>query len=281
LLRVAILILLLLPFGARADQAGVDAIVLGVEGNVTTQREGGSAEDLRVGTMLAAGDRIVAEDESSASIMHRDGSWSMVLGDFEVPAGSDEESSGFIRLRDLLQRYAERAVPDIPAPDSRLPAALGPANDLPVRVLTPSLAWQGEPGVERYRIFLWSADNGVRTTEVEGTSMTLPSEWALTPGEYYEWSVASLPDGAPTMRVRFRVLDREGMDRVADEMQALRESGLDPEGRGALVALLTFQELDLLYDALGLLDSIVHRAEGQVVPAITALRSHLAGAARP
>jgi len=281
LLRVAILIFLVLPSGARADQAGVDAIVLEVEGHVTTQREGNAAEDLRVGTLLSAGDRIMADNESSASVMHRDGSWSMVVGDFEVPAGPTGESSGFLQLRDLLERYAESAVPDPSELDSTLPVALGPASDIPVRVLTPSLVWQGEPGVDRYRIFLWSTDGAVRTMEVDGSSMTLPSEWALTPGEYYEWSVASLPDGEPTMRVRFRVLDREGMDRVADEMQALRESGLDPEGRGALVALLTFHELDLLYDALGLLDSIVRRAGGKVVPAITALRSQLAGAARP
>jgi len=278
----ALLGLLAFPSSIRADQdPAAEAIVLSAEGQVVLERPGDDPREIEIGALLRPGDRVVPVGESGVQLLHSDGSWSRVEDPLEIVPPGGLTVPAFVRLRELILRFTDRAPVPPPSPQEDTPYPLGPANDIPVRVLTPTLAWRSTPGVEQYRVMLWDAAGELRTLEVEGSTTVLPPEWALTPGEAYEWAISPLPVGETGSRVRFRVLDREGLDRVAEEMYLLRESGLDPESHGALPALAVFQDLDLVYDALAVLDALLSREGPDVVPALRSLRSHLLRTVHP
>jgi len=278
----ALLGLMAVPSWIRADQdPAVEAIVLGAEGQILLERPGEDPREIEIGGLLRPGDRVVPMGDSGVELYHSSGSWSRVEAPLEIVAGSGPPGPAFVRIRDLLLRFTDRAPVHPPPTQEDTPFPLGPANDIPVRLLTPTLVWQSAPGVERYRILLWDSSGELLTLEASGSTTVLPPEWALTPGEAYEWAISPLPVGEASPRVRFRVLDREGMDRIAEEMYRLRESGLDPETHGALPALAVFQELGLVYDALGVLDALLSRERHEVNPALNALRAHLVRTVHP
>ncbi len=282
--RVAAILALLLvslPGETRGDQSSAAAVVLEVEGTVFVERSDRGPVSLAIGDLLFPEDQVLPQEEARVRLLFRDGSWRWVEDALQVPPPDGPAAPAFSRLRDLLERFADRHPTEPPPPLSALPTPLGPANGIPVRVLTPTLHWQGDPATEEYRILFRDERGTLRTLEVVGMYAALPAEWALTPGESYEWSIAPLPTGEASFRVRFRVLDREGMDRVAAELQALREAGLDPEGPGALAALPVFHELDLVYDALGLLERVASSIPTGLPPSLEAIRLHLLGTARP
>lgn len=281
--RLAVLIgLMAVPSWIRADQEPVaEAIVLSAEGQVFVDRPGDDPREIEIGGLLRPGDRIVPVGEAGVQLLHSSGSWSRVEDPLEIVPGEGVPTPAFVRLHDLLLRFMDRAPVPPPPTVEDTPFPLGPANDIPVRLLTPTLYWRSTPGVEQYRVLLWNSAGELRTLEAYGSTTVLPPEWALTPGEAYEWAVSPLPLGEAGPRVRFRVLDRVGMDRVAEEMHLLRESGLDPEAHGALPALAVFQDLDLVYDALGILDTLLSPGGHEVNPALHTLRAHLLRAVHP
>jgi hypothetical protein len=211
-------------------------------------------------------------------LLLRDGGTATVTAAVQVPSSAGEPSAPFVLARDLLVRFARWPGGGSPgSPEGkRLPRPAAPTNGTPVRILTPTLHWHPEPGVQRYRLAVREAAGEVWSSDVEGDSLAvIPPEAALSPGHRYEWTVTSLPMGAPTAGASFRVLGREGLDRVASELRALREAGLDPETDGALPAIALFQELDLLYDALWTLDRLIGPGEVALSGALVSLRSHL------
>ena len=281
--RLAVLLgLMAVPSWIRADQEPVaEAIVLSAEGQVLVERPGDDSREIEIGGLLRPGDRVVPVGDSGVQLFYSSGSWSRVEDPLEIVPGDGFPAPAFVRMRELLRRFTDRApAPPLPTLEDT-PFPLGPANDIPVRLLTPTLAWRSSPGVEQHRILLWDSSGELRTFEAYGSTMVLPPEWALTPGEAYEWAISPLPVGEAGPRVRFRVLDREGLDRVAQEMYFLRESGLDPEAHGALPALAVFLDLDLVYDALGVLDALLSREGHEVNPALHALRAQLLRTVHP
>jgi hypothetical protein len=270
------------PTAADED---LQAVVLELTGTLTLERAGEPARELRVGDVLEAGDRVVPGAEGVAVLLLRDGSTSQVEDLTEIHLTPGDPSPVFARTSDLLQRYGARAAAEPPPPDrsdAPVPRPSAPANGIPVRVLTPTLNWHPVPGSEFYRITLRGMDGEAREFEVQGdSSAVVPPEWALSPGGAYEWTVTALPLGEPAPGVRFRVLDRSGLDRVAGELRELREAGLDPEGIGSLPAIALFQELDLIYDSFLALDRLIGAGETPVNPALMTLRSHLRLAIRP
>jgi hypothetical protein len=268
-----------------APDEELQALVLQLSGTARLERDGNPTRELRLGDVLMAGDRVLPENGASALLLLRDGSTVPVDGTVEVPLQEGDPGAVFARTSDLLLRFGARTPAEPPQgdpEDAPLPRAAAPANGIPVRILTPTLHWRPAPDSERYRVTLQGLDGEVRAFEVEGDSLAMvPPELALSPGGAYEWSVAALPLGEPAPQLRFRVLDREGMDRVAGGLRELREAGLDPEGVGSLPALALFQELDLIYDAWVALDRLIGPGELPVNPALTTLRSHLRLAIRP
>jgi len=278
----ALLGLLALPSWIRADQdPAAEAVILSAEGQVLLERPGDDPRPIEIGGFLRAGDRVVPSGDSSVQLFHSSGSWSRVEEPLEIVAGDGSPAPAFVRMQNLLWRFTDRAPVPPPPTLEDTPFPLGPANDIPVRLLTPTLAWRATPGVEQYRILLWDSAGELRTLEAHGSTTVLPPEWALTPGEAYTWAISPLPVGEAGPRVGFRVLDREGMDRIAEEMYRLRDSGLDPEAHGALPALAVFQELGLVYDALGVLDALLSRERHEVNPALHALRAHFMRTVHP
>ena len=286
MVHAGLLILLLTPPAPSAPQEAPEAVVIEVQGAVSVDRAGGDGtEALRVGDLLEAGDLVAASPGARTTLLERDGQPRRVEAEWEVDASGGAPAPVFLRTAELILRFAERAgydteKPSEPAGPTPRPAV--PANGIPVRVLTPTLHWLSGQDVELYRVTLISSGQEIHTFDVESDTFAIvPPESALTPGEAYQWSVEAFPGDERSPSVRFRVLDREGMDRVAEEMRDLRQTELDPESVGRLPAVALFQEMELLYDALASLEELIEAGEEPVNPALLTLRGYLRAATRP
>ncbi|MEX2531940.1 MAG: hypothetical protein WD960_14320 [Gemmatimonadota bacterium] len=269
--RIAILIVLLLPFGEGAGSVHPKdvpaAIVLRAAGE--SEAEGrDAAEELGVGTLLPAGEIPGEPGPTRLVLLLFDGSVVEASPGFDVPSPGPEAHPVFRVTRAHLS-----------APDPKTPAAQGngtasnregaetaapirPTGEHQVRSLTPRMVWHAVEGAEGYRIRLTVSEEEVLTLDAGAdTVYTIPVEAALPPGGRFEWSVAALPGEASGPSAVFSVASRELLDEVAGELSRLRGMGLDPEGEGLLVAAALFRSLRLPYDALAALEALEARGD--------------------
>jgi len=265
--------------------AGIEAVVIAIQGEFELHRSGEAPARLRIGELLEEGDELRPTGEGRALLLLRAGRVLELRRLTEIEGTEGERTPFFGLVAGLIERFSERppaasGAADGPAPSTIL-RPIQPANGIPIRVLNPALVWSGgEPG-RPVRITL-RPERGERMAFEPPPSgvAVLPAELALSPGMAYDWWIEPI-GGEPSLAVRFQVLPREAMDRIAVSLSALREAGLDPEGDGALIALALFHQENLLYDALALLAPLTADAELPLHPALPTLHSYLIQAARP
>jgi len=138
------------------------------------------------------------------------------------------------------------------------PVLVAPRNRLTVSSTRPTFTWMSVPGAVGYTIQIRRVDGGrpVRYRAGSDTVWTLPPDApALIPGATYAWTVAPAR-GRPTREQRFKVIGAEEYQELAENLAALSDMGMPPEGEGLLFTAMLYRDLDLLYDAEAILDTM-------------------------
>jgi hypothetical protein len=114
--------------------------------------------------------------------------------------------------------------------EGREPLPLSPVATA-VRTTHPSFRWKGVEGARRYTFVLTDRDQTQVLWEGEAgtrTSLTLPEEVPLKPGEIYAWQVEAMMEGEPRLSpwAKFWVLDEKTAAEVARWEARFRDSAL-------------------------------------------------------
>ncbi len=251
--------------GAAPAQETPAALVVRLQGEVRIRHGDAAPSGAAVGERLQAGDAIMPASGARAFLVLRTGATQVVTENttLEEPSGEGNPDM-FSRAMRVLAQAATTDASTISARQGMIrpipgePVLVAPRNGLTVSSTRPTFNWLAVPGATEYMIQIRRIDGGrpVRYRTGPDTTWTLPPDApALLPGATYAWTVAP-GRGRPTREQRFRVIGAEEYRQLEENLATLSDMGLPPEGEGLLFTAMLYRDLNLLYDAEAILDTM-------------------------
>lgn len=248
-------------FIAAGYRAAPLAVIVKVDGTAEVQRAA-TNRPAQVGLALEAGDRVVPTAGGRVVLLHKSGRTEVAAQAVTIQASQEADRAGlFSRTVRTLDNVAAATAKTDPnrqgmiRPIPGTPAPIAPRNGMKVLDTRPTLTWFSVPGAEGYTVQLRRDGAApIRWDTDADTSWTLPSTSpALLPGATYQWTVAPRGSARVAPPQSFTVASASDYTSIAQALDALAATGLDPAADGAFLAAVIYHDAGFAYEADGAL----------------------------